>query len=61
MAGSHAKDNSVLTNYQQKQMQLLELQSQQAVAQMSSHKSIENVSGLRSKSIDKTSGASVGQ
>lgn len=53
--GSHMKDSSVLTNYQQKQLQYLEQQSQ--AAQQSSQKSIENLSGLRSKSIDKSSAA----
>lgn len=44
--GTNIKDASILTNYQQKQMQALEQQS---------NKSIKNLSGLRSKSIDKTS------
>ena len=52
---SQVKDGSILTNYQQKQLQLLELQSQ-ATAQSS--KSIK-VSAIRSQSIDKT-GAGAG-
>lgn len=54
---SNAKDGSILTNYQQKQLQLLEQQSQ---ATGLSSKSIK-VNTIRSKSIDKSAAGGAGK